>query len=132
MDFFKSKQPIALPPDSEDEKLMMKGNKSLDPELGANPPQQECERRCCFKKGSRGRKVVRRIGHFIIISTFLYWFCRPSVKFHHGGHQLPAIQIPDFADFDEIPSVIPEDFVWVRTSLHYSKRERLTSIAGCF
>lgn len=115
MDFCKTKQPIALPLDSEDEKLLRENN-AIDPELAVGPPQQECGRRCCFKKGSRGRKAIRLVGHFLILGAFFYWFCGPSIKFHRGGHESNDIQLPDFADFDEIPSMIPEDFLMVRPS----------------
>ena len=109
MDFYKSKQPIALPLDSEDEKLLKD-----DPELAVDTPQQqEGARRCCFKKGSRGRKAIRRVGHFLILSAFLYWLCRPSIQLHRDGHELHDIEFSDFTDLDAIPSTIPKDFLWV-------------------
>jgi hypothetical protein len=116
MDFCKSKQVIALPPDSEDEKLL-KDDKAVDPELGANPPQQECGRRCC----ARGRKVVRRIFHFLILGAFLYWLCGPSVKFRHGGgHKGPDVQLsdstefPSFTELDELSGAVLGDYTLVR------------------
>jgi hypothetical protein len=115
MDFYKTKQPIALPLDSEDEKLL-KDNREFDPELATNPPpQQESGKRCCFKKGTKGRKAIRRVGHLLILGAFFYWLWRPSAKSHHGGHDLhDDMQFSDVTDLDEIPGVVPEDFLWVR------------------
>ena len=116
MDFNKDKQPIALPLNSENEKLF-KQNKGLDPELAVDAPQQqECGKRWCFKKGSRGRKVIRRLGHFIVLGTFFYWLWGPSIKFYHQGHELHDIQFSDFTDLDEIPGIVPDDFLLVQPS----------------
>lgn len=131
MDFYKVKQPIALPLDSEDEKLL-KGSKELDPELATPPQQQECAKRCRFAKGTKGRKVIRRVGHFLILGAFLYWLWGPSVKLHHGGHKLDNMEMSDFTDLDAPPSTIPEDFLWVCIELPPNKYESLTSIPGRF
>ena len=113
MDFFKAKQPIALPADPEDQTLL-RDNKELDPELATNVPQQEeCAKRCCFEKGSRGRKAIRRVGHLLVLGAFLYWLWRPSVKFHHGDHKLHDVEFSDFTDLDAVPSSVPKDFLWV-------------------
>lgn len=115
MDFFKAKQPIALPIDSADENLLKSGEE-FDPELAANvPQQQEPAKRCCrFKKGTRGRKVIRRLGHFVVLGAFFYWLWGPTVKFNRAGHELHDFQYSDFTDLDEVPNVVPDDFLWVR------------------
>ena len=122
MDFYKTKQPIALPLDPEDEKLLKD-----DPELGVDAPQQQ-ERggRCCFKKGSRGRKAIRRLGHFLILGAFLYWLCRPPIQFYRGDHRVHDIKFSDFTDLDIIPSTIPKDFLWVCLPLPPNKHKKLT------
>ena len=126
MDFFKTKQPIALPLDSEDEKFLKD-----DPELAVHTPQQqEPGRRCCFKKGSRGRRAIRRLGHFLIVGGFLYWFCRPSIQFYRGDHKSHDIEFSDFTDLDAAPITIPKDFSWVCLPLPPSKHQRLTGTLG--
>ena len=112
MDFFKSKQPIALPLDPEDEKLL-KSNEELDPELAADPPQQqERGKRCRF---TRCRKI-RLVGHFLILGAFLHWVWRPTVKFYNGTFEMPEVQFSDFTDLDAMPSTVPADFLWVSLS----------------
>ena len=109
MDFLKSKQPIALPLDPEDEKLL-KANEEFDPELAANTPQQqECGKRCSF---TRCRKI-RLVGHFLLLGAFLHWFWRPTIKFYNGTQEMPEVQFSDFTDLDAVPSIVPEDFTWV-------------------
>ena len=112
MDFFKSKQPIALPVDSEDETLL-RDAKEFDPELAVDVPQQERGKRCCFTKGTRGKRSIRLVGHLLILGAFLYWFWRPSARFYHIGYKSHDIEFPDFTDLDTIPSTVPKDFVWV-------------------
>ena len=134
MDFCKTKQPIALPIDSEGEGLLG-ANKEFDPELATNAPQQrECGKRCRFAKGTKGRKVIRRVGHFVLLSAFLYWVVSPSIKsyIHRGGHNLPDIKFSDFTDLDPVPGTVPEDFQWVGLQLPRNKHERLTGILGHF
>jgi len=131
MDFYRTKQPIALPVDSEDEKLLKDG-KELDPEFGVDaPPQQpECGKRCCFAKGTRGRKAIRLVGHFLILGAFLYWLWRPSVKLYRAGPNLNDIQFSDFTDLGAVPSTIPKDSLWVCIALPPNKRESLIGITG--
>lgn len=116
MDFFKRKQPIALPLDSEGEKLL-EDNKGLNPDPMVNAPQQQesTKRCCCFKKGSRGRKILRRLGHFLILSAFFYWLWGPQVGFRREAHELHDIQLSDFTDVDvEVPGAIPNEFLLVQ------------------
>jgi hypothetical protein len=112
MDFFRTKQPIALPVDSEDDKLL-EANKGLDPELAGSVPQpQQRGKRCCFAKGSKGRKAIRLVGAFVVLGAFFHWFWRPSPEFRYGGHNLEDMKFSDFTDLDGIHGV-PEDFLWV-------------------
>lgn len=114
MDFYKTKQPIALPVDSEDEKLLGT-DKEFDPELAVGAPQQQeqCAKRCRFAKGTAGRRTIRLVGHFLILGAFLHWVWSPSVKFYHGSHNLPEVTFSDYTDLDTLPSTIPKDFLWV-------------------
>lgn len=131
MDLFKAKQPIALPLDSEDEKLL-KPHQELDPELAVDvPQQQEGGRRCCFAKGKRGRRI-RLVGHFLVLGALLHWFWGPSIQFYHGNHQLPEVTFSDFTDLDGIPSTVPQDFLWVSLPLPPNKTGGLIGILGRF
>jgi len=128
MDFLKAKQPIALPLDPEDEKLL-KANEEFDPELAVNTPQQqERSKRCCF---TRCRKIPL-VGHFLLLGAFLHWFWRPTVRFYNGTFEMPEVQFSDFADLDAVPTTVPNDFLWVCLPLPPDKHHRLTEIIGRF
>ena len=118
MDFFKAKQPIALPLHSQDEKLL-KDNEELNLEFAVDTPQQE-ERsnRCCFKKASRGRKAIRRLGHFVVLGAFFYWLWGPSINVRYEGDELQNLHFSDFTDLDEVPGTLPKDFLMVQTPTH--------------
>jgi len=121
MDFYKTKQPIALPLDPEDEKLLQ-ANEEFDPELAVNAPQQqERGKRCCFR---RYRKI-RLVGHFLLLGAFLHWCWGPTIRFYHGTYEVPEVQFSDFTELGAVSDTVPDESLLVGLPLP-PRRTRMT------